>query len=346
MYSIETIPRKSVKAMARVEELLHREGIRLDPNLEETVGAFDEEGELVATGSAFGRTLRCLAVDSAHRGEGLMALIVGDLLSRLASRGVLDVFVYTKPAAAEQLMQLGFYEIARVPEKIVFLENRRDAFPKYLQRLAVQKRPGLCSAVVMNANPFTLGHLRLLETAAHQSDFVHCFIVSEDVSLVPFDVRMRLVRAGVASISNIAFYPSGDYIISAATFPSYFLAGEEETARMHAALDAAVFAKIAQAMGISVRYVGEEPFSRTTAIYNEALCAGLPPQGVHVRIIPRAKDETGQAISASQVRQLLHDEGPDAIRGLVPESTWAYFASNQAAPVLERIRACSHVRHD
>ena len=89
---------------------------------------------------------------------------------------------------------------------------------------------------------------------------------------------------------------------------------------MHAALDAAVFAKIAQAMGISVRYVGEEPFSRTTAIYNEALCAGLPPQGVHVRIIPRAKDETGQAISASQVRQLLHDEGPDAIRAWFPKA--------------------------
>ena len=45
----------------------------------------------------------------------------------------------------------------------------------------------------MNANPFTLGHLYLIEKAAAQSDLLHIFIVSEDVSLVPFQVRRRLV---------------------------------------------------------------------------------------------------------------------------------------------------------
>lgn len=346
MYTIETVYRKSPRALAAVEALLRREGIDADRNLEETVGAFDEEGTLVATGSLFGRTLRCLAVDGAHRGEGLMALVVGELLSRLAARGVTEAFVYTKPAAAEQLSQLGFREIARVPGRVVFLENRRDGFERYLARLAQCKRPGRCAAVVMNANPFTLGHRYLLETAARACDFVHCFVVSEDASAVPFAVRERLVREGAADLSNVAVYPSGAYIISSATFPSYFLADADEVARAHAALDAAVFARIAQAMGVCERFVGEEPFSRTTALYNEALCAGLPPLGVAVRVVPRREDGAGEAISASRVRQLLHDAGPEAIRGLVPQTTYAYFASPEAESVLARIRASDSLRHN
>lgn len=345
MYTIETIRRTNPRALARVEALLRREGIAPDKNLEETIGAFDEDGTLIATGSLFGRTLRCLAVDSAHRGEGLMAQIVGELLTRLAARGITHAFVYTKPAAAEQLAQLGFSEIARVPGEVVFLENKRGAFESYLRALSAHRYEGRCAAVVMNANPFTLGHQYLLETAARENDFVHCFVVSEDASLVPYDVRMRLVQEGAQRLENVAVHPSGDYIISSATFPSYFLPDEDTASRAHATLDAAVFARIAKALNISIRYVGEEPFSHTTALYNAALCAGLPAAGVDVRVVRRVADDAGAAISASEVRVRLRTGGADAIRSLVPESTWAFFASDEAAPVLERIRACENVRH-
>lgn len=346
MVSIETIRRTNARATREMEVLLRREGIAPDPHLEESIGAYDDDGALIATGSLFGRTLRCLAVDGAHRGEGLMALIVGELLTRLAARGVTHAFVYTKPQAAGQLRQLGFYEIARVEGRLAFLENRRGAFDGYLSALAREKKPGRCAAVVMNANPFTLGHRYLLETAARENDWVHCFVVSEDASLVPFDVRMALVQEGAADLPNVLVHPSGDYIISAATFPSYFLKGDEDTAAVHAALDAAVFARIAHALDVTVRYVGEEPYSRTTAIYNDALCAGLPREGVEVRVVPRRQGPQGKPVSASEVRQRLKDEGPDAICGLVPESTRRYFASPAAEPVLARIRAAAHVRNE
>lgn len=346
MAFIETIRCGDARALREVEALLRREGIALDPHLDETIGAYDDDGALVATGSLFGQTLRCLAVDSAHRGEGLMALIAGELLTRLAVRGVTHAFVYTKPQAAGQFRQLGFSEIARVEGRLAFLENRRDAFERYLSALSREKKPGRCAAVVMNANPFTLGHRYLLEIAARENDWVHCFVVSEDASLVPFSARMALVQAGAADLENVLVHASGEYIISAATFPSYFLKGDDDVAAVHAALDAAVFARIAQTLGVESRYVGEEPFSHTTAIYNDALCAGLPKAGVSVKVVPRRTDATGLAVSASEVRQRLRDEGPDAIVGLVPETTRRYFASPEAAPVLARIRAAQSVRHD
>ena len=72
----------------------------------------------------------------------------------------------------------------------------------------------------MNANPFTLGHQYLVETAAASCDLLHLFIVSEDSSLVPFSVRKKLVMEGTAHLKNICYHESGPYIISSATFPS------------------------------------------------------------------------------------------------------------------------------
>jgi len=59
------------RAMQRVESLLTKEGIQKDDNLEYTMGIYRQD-ELVATGSFFKNTLRCLAVDSEFQGEGLL----------------------------------------------------------------------------------------------------------------------------------------------------------------------------------------------------------------------------------------------------------------------------------
>ena len=78
------------------------------------------------------------------------------------------------------------------------MENRRDGFGRYLRDLEQTRRPGRSAALVMNANPFTLGHRYLAETAAAACDTLHLFLVSEDASLVPFSVRKELARGGPA----------------------------------------------------------------------------------------------------------------------------------------------------
>ena len=49
-------------------------------------------------------------------------------------RGNLDLFLYTKGASARFFHDLGFYEIARVPDRLVFMENQPDGFRHCLSR--------------------------------------------------------------------------------------------------------------------------------------------------------------------------------------------------------------------
>ena len=114
--------------------------------------------------------------------------------------------------------------------------------------------------------------------------------------------------------------------------------------RTHADLDATLFTRIAAALNLTCRYVGEEPFSAATASYNEALAAILPSRGIALHVIPR-REEGGAPISASHVRALIHDGRMEDIRPLVPDTTYAYLTSPAGASAVERIRRCADVIH-
>ncbi|MDO4267571.1 MAG: [citrate (pro-3S)-lyase] ligase [Eubacteriales bacterium] len=353
-YTLSRIRPEDKRAVGQMDALLKQEGIERDKNLDYSVGLFDEDYNLAATGSCFGNTLRCLAVSSAHQGEGLLNQVVSHLMEYQYGRGNTSLFLYTKCDTARFFRDLGFYEIARVDGRVVFMENRRTGFSDYLKGLqaetssftAVHPLPAHPSigAVIMNANPFTLGHRFLLEQASAQADLLHVFVVSEDVSLVPLSVRERLVRAGSADLKNLVFHQTGPYMISNATFPSYFLKDSDTVIRSHAKLDIQVFLKIAAALHITRRFVGEEPFSQVTGIYNQVMKEELETNGLACAIIPRRADQDG-AISASAVRKLLKEGNFEALKSKVPESTLQYFTSPEAEPVLARLRAAGDVRH-
>jgi len=341
--SLSEISPRDTRTQAQMDALLEQEGIRRDRNLDYSCGVFDD-GELIACGSSFHNTLRCLAVSSDHRGEGLMNQVVSHLMERQVNLGNSHVFLYTKVKNERIFKDLGFYEIARVDGSLVFLENRRDGFARYLRSLEKTRRDGKCAAVVMNANPFTLGHRYLIETAARENDFVHLFLLSEEAGPIPFAVRKKLVQAGVADLKNVIFHESGPYIISSATFPSYFLRDEDDAILAHARLDLAVFEKIAAALNLSARYVGEEKSSHVTALYNRTMAELLPRMGLAFREIPRLQAD-GEIVSASTVRQAIHDGRLEDYRQLLPQTTYDYFMSGEAAPVAAAIRAMPDPRH-
>ena len=343
----EVIRQDDRLAWGEVERLLEREGIARDPHLDHTIGLRDTEGRLVATGSCWKNTLRCLAVASEHQGEGLMASAVSQLLRVQAERGNEKVFLCTKPENEALFSDLGFSAIVRLPE-LTFLENRPDGFENWLNEVRAslpERQPDAhIAAVVMHANPFTRGHRYLLDKASEENDLVLLFLLSEESGPIPYAVRKKLAEDGTADLSKVVLVPAGEYIISHATFPSYFLKSEEAVVRAHAELDAAVFGKIAAALGISRRYVGEEPFSRVTAAYNEILKRALPEGGVECRVVPRLciGDEP---VSASAVRQAIHDGELERVRDMLPKSTYRYFSSEEAEPVVRAIREEQDVRH-
>ena len=287
----------------QVDTLLLQEGIGRDGNLDYTCGIFDDDWNLIATGSCFHNTIRCLAVSSSHQGEGLLNQVISHLVEVQMARGNSHLFLYTKPNSAKFMADLGFYEIARVPGSLVFMENRRGGFSRYCDALLQNKRSGQrIAGIVMNANPFTLGHLHLVEQAARENDAVHLFVLAEEAGPIPFSVRRMLVEQGVSHLDNVACHSSGPYLISSATFPSYFLKDSDTAIRTQAELDLLVFGKIAGVLNIQRRYVGQEHSSHVTALYNEVMLQKLPTQGIDCVEIPRlAQDET--IISASTVRQ-------------------------------------------
>ncbi len=344
-YSISKVYPSDKRANAQVENLLLAEGIRRDKNLDYTCAMYDDDMNVIATGSCFGNTLRCMAVSTSHQGEGLMNEIVSHLVQYEYEHRINHLFLYTKCNSAKFFGDLGFYEIVRIENQVVFMENRRTGFSDYLADLAKTKRDGNnIAALVLNANPFTLGHLYLVEKAAGENDFLHVFIVSEDASLVPFSVRKKLILEGTSHIKNLIYHDTGPYIISNATFPSYFQKDDSAVIESHANLDLEVFVKIAGALGVNARYVGEEPKSLVTGIYNRIMSEKLPEHGIRCVIVPR-KTEGGEVISASSVRQAVKEGRIEDIRELVPESTYRYFTSPEAEEVIKRIRGTDNVIH-
>lgn len=345
VYNISRIYPSDKRSYHLIDRLLADEGIRRDINLDYTCGIFDDDMNIIATGSCFNNTLRCLAVSSAHQGEGLMNQIVTHLMEEQFSRGNTHIFLYTKCNSAKFFQDLGFHEIVRIENQLVFMENKKYGFSSYLSNLEKTKKGGeKIAALVMNANPFTLGHQYLAETASLKNDIVHLFMVSEDASLVPFNVRKELIMKGTAHLHNIIYHDSGPYIISNATFPSYFQKDENAVIESHALLDLTIFCRIAEVLGITHRFVGEEPDSIVTGIYNDIMKHKLPENGIDCIIVPRKKWK-GNPISASTVRRAIQIHDFTCLKNLVPLSTYEYFSSDEAAPVISKITASNNVIH-
>ena len=157
-YVISQVYPADKRSLSKIDALLQKEGISRDGNLDYICAMYDGEDEIIATGSCFGPTLRCFAVSREHQGEGLLNEIISHLVEVQYARGNTHLFLYTKVSSAKFFGDLGFYEIARVDGTLVFMENRRKGFSGYLETLERTKKEGVSAALVMNANPFTLGH--------------------------------------------------------------------------------------------------------------------------------------------------------------------------------------------
>lgn len=134
-----------------------------------------------------------------------------------------------------------------------------------------EKSGDYASAIVMNCNPFTLGHRYLIEREAEESSHVFILAVQEYISIFPFDVRLKLISQGTSDLSNVTVIPGGRYVVSSLTFPSYFTK-DTRLASSHSAIDAEIFlTHIAPSLNVKRRYIGSEPFSPVTQIYNKTM---------------------------------------------------------------------------
>lgn len=244
----------------------------------------------------------------------------------------------TETAYRPELKQASFpQKVTRSVASVAAIANHTDSdegLNQYLQQLQQKKVHGLptsslIGSIVMNCNPFTLGHYHLINIATQIVEHLYIFVVAENKSVFSFADRLALVEQGVAEFNNVTVLPSGHYIISDITFPEYFDKDNQQSAVIDPSYDIDIFGRyIAPALNISVRFAGAEPYDRITRQYNEHMRRILPQHAIQYIEIPRARKDT-EVISASTVRQLLINGRLDDIRSLVPPTTFNYLKENE-----------------
>ena len=300
----EYIENISESEYAELSAFLEQNGITPE-GIPESAVLLREDENTIASACLSGELIKYTAVDFEHRGSGLTAALITEIRKRAFEKGKKRLFLVTKPENRAMFESLLFGTVAAA-ESSVLMEYPAGGIDSFLS--TVPKMSGEIGAIVMNANPFTKGHRYLIEKASSECDGVYVFVLSEEKSEFSADERLERVKNGTADLDNVIVLPTGNYLVSEATFPGYFLRKSVSKNEAFCELDIAVFGeKFVPALGISRRYVGTEPFSEITAAYNSALSERLSDYGTELRIIERLKDENGEAISAGRVRRLLNE---------------------------------------
>lgn len=342
-----TIPRQR----HQIEMFLQTNGLRYD-DVDYYAAIVDESSdEMIAGGGLKGSVIKCVAVADGHKGEAVANVIVSHLIAKANAEGCQCVKLYTKPDNRQLFESLSFRLIAESPNAIL-METGVGGIEKYSEELRVKSEElGVKSeelkndesvvsnarkpigVIVMNANPFTLGHRFLVEQSSELVERLYVVVVREDCSMFSYNERKAMVSQGVRDIGNVVVVDGSDYAVSAATFPTYFLKQLSDATDTQIILDLDLYRRrIAPALGATIRFFGSEPTDPLTRRYNELMHQQLGEE--HVHEIQR-KQQEGSAISASRVRKAMM-EGClwDAIQ-LVPPTTIPYIIGHLASMALQ-----------
>ena len=322
-YQVKTL--ETTKELNQCKLLLKLHGLSYEQQVTHTIGIYDGD-LLIGTGSLDHHVIKMIAIDPSYQGENLTALIMTHLVLKLSQDNIYKFFLYTKPENYLFFKDFGLSLVAKTEDIILFENNIYTLKERLADMKSALPDVSNFGAIVMNCNPVTLGHQYLIEMAAQKHPYVLIFLVEEDLSVFPFDVRKHLLEKAISHLKNVIIIPSTPYIISKATFPTYFTKSATEASRLHMILDATIFMTYFMPMlNISMRYVGTEPNDQTTLKYNESLKHVL---GNHLTIIER-KMSNQLYISASHVRSLAQQKAFDQLKAVVPKATLQFLKSKK-----------------
>ena len=365
---IQTLNPTTPRQRQRIEAFLKRNGLRFD-DMHYYAAITDDDGEMIAGGGLKGNVIKCVAVDDAHKGEAIANTLISHLIAHANEEGHSNVMLFTKPKNRQLFESLSFRLLAEAPEAVlmetgigglgdtvealkkikeegeVCKENNQECKKEEKTNLNITTPQHLTTSpsqplttttplrgvVVMNCNPFTLGHRYLIEQAAKQVERLFVMVVREDCSLFAYAERKAMVEQGVAHLENVTVIDGSEYAISQATFPTYFLKRLDDAADTQMLLDLDLFRRhIAPALGATVRFVGTEPTDRLTRRYNQLMHEVLADVRETARL-----EKKGNAVSASRVRKAMEQGDMSTIRQLVPPTTLPYIIAHLATQALQ-----------
>ncbi|WP_293524671.1 [citrate (pro-3S)-lyase] ligase [Prevotella sp.] len=336
----------------RIEQFLGDNGLRLD-DVDYYAALVDETtDEIVAGGGLKGGVIKCVAVADGHKGEAVANQIVSHLIAQANVDGHQCVKLFTKPQNQKMFESMSFRLLAEAP-KAILMETGIGGIKRYSEELKREKgkvkseesngklhhlnpspqQPIMPQSgiIIMNCNPFTLGHRYLIEQAAQQVDTLYILVVREDCSMFGYDERKAMIVRGVAHINNVVVCDGSEYSISATTFPTYFLKCLSDASDTQMTLDIDLYRRhIALALGVTVRFVGTESDDPLTRRYNELMKSMLPD----VREVARLQ-QGGVAVSASRVRKAIVENHLAQAARLIPPTTVPYIVAHLATRALK-----------
>ena len=336
----------------RIEQFLGDNGLRLD-DVDYYATLVDETtDEIVAGGGLKGGVIKCVAVADGHKGEAVANQIVSHLIAQANADGHQCVKLFTKPQNQRMFESMSFRLLAEAP-KAILMETGIGGIKRYSEELESEKgkvkseksngklhhlnpsppQPIMPQSgiIIMNCNPFTLGHRYLIEQAAQQVETLYILVVREDCSMFSYDERKAIISRGVAHLDNVVVCDGSEYSISATTFPTYFLKCLSDASDTQMTLDIDLYRRhIAPALGATVRFVGTEPDDPLTRRYNELMKSMLPD----VREVARLQ-QSGVAVSASRVRKAIVENHLAQAARLVPPTTVPYIVAHMATRSLK-----------
>ncbi len=299
------------------KRVLEANDLSFDKDIELTLVAIEEE--VIGTISLSTNIIKGLSVLKAHQGKGVATMLVSKCVEYLSSIGVHHHFAYTKEDNFEVFKGLGMSEVVTVDDVTLF-EGGFYTIESYLNEF--KKKYGLdkeYASIVMNLNPMTLGHLYLIEKASNENENVIVFVVEEDKSVFPFDLRYRIAVEACKHLDNVTVVPSTEYMISKATFSTYFIKDEGVINKLFSKIDFKIFTDyFAKILHIKSRYIGTEPYCKVTSSYNDVMLES----GFEMILIERLA-HNDKFISASLVRELLKKD-IESIKEYVPEATYRH----------------------
>lgn len=336
----------------RIEQFLGANGLRLD-DVDYYATLVDETtDEIVAGGGLKGGVIKCVAVADGHKGEAVANQIVSHLIAQANADGHQCVKLFTKPQNRQMFESMSFRLLAEAP-KAILMETGIGGIKRYSEELESEKgkvkseksngklhhnnnspqHPIMppSGIIIMNCNPFTLGHRYLIEQAAQQVVTLYILVVREDCSMFSYDERKAIISRGVAHLDNVVVCDGSEYSISATTFPTYFLKCLSDASDTQMTLDIDLYRRhIAPALGATVRFVGTEPDDPLTRRYNELMKSMLPD----VREVARL-EKSGVVVSASRVRKAIVENHLAQAARLVPPTTVPYIVAHMATRALK-----------
>ncbi len=332
-YEIREIPTGYAPARKAVEAFLQSHGLTLD-RIDYYAAVYPAGTDrIVAAGGLLRDAIRCIATDSQERDEHLAGRLVSHLMTIVRRRGYPTVKVFTKPENRAIFESMAFKTIAETAG-VAFMENSQQPLHDYLDSLRRLRRGGSSGVIVMNCNPFTLGHRYLVSRAAREVDNLYIIPLLDSAGGFTYDERREMMLRGTRDIANVTVCSGSAYSISRATFPTYFIKRPDDATDSQIAIDLEVFARyIAPALGATVRFVGTEPIDPLTRRYNEVMLRTLPARGIRVRVVERL-EEGGKPVSASATRAMIAANRMHAAMEQVPPTTRPFIMAKFATDAL------------